>query len=278
LRLRGDLFPEDFMMQYEEYGPESAPTIVFLHGGGAGAWSWRYQVKALKDTYHLLVPELPGSAGSSENSFTFKDAERRVCELITAKAHRGRANVVGLSLGGQLGTYLLATRPELIDRAILSGTLTKEAPMSGCLLSPFGKSMLRLTLLTYWPFRMKNFWINANMKSYGIPAEFEPEMRAETQHFTIDGFMQMVGNENLGFRVPAGLEKAQCPVLVVVGEKEYGVVKDSARELVKTLPHAQAVVASGAGHNWSLEKPDLFSQMVRAWVSSQPLPEGLKAL
>jgi pimeloyl-ACP methyl ester carboxylesterase len=264
------------MMHYEEYGPEGAPTIVFLHGGGAGAWSWRYQVKALKDTYHLLVPELPGSAGSGEKSFSFQDAARQVCELITAKAHGGRANVVGLSLGGQLCTYLLATRPELIDRAIISGTLAKEAPMSGCLLSPFGRSMLRLTLMTYWPFRMRNFWINANMKSYGIPAEFEPEMRAETQNFTIDSFMQMVGNENLGFRIPAALDKAQCAVLVVVGENEYRVVKDSARELARTLPNARTVVASGAGHNWSLEKPEMFSQMVRAWVSGQPLPRDLK--
>ena len=41
-----------------ESGPVSAPTIVFLHGGGVSGWSWQSQIEAFPD-YHLLVPDLP---------------------------------------------------------------------------------------------------------------------------------------------------------------------------------------------------------------------------
>ena len=48
-----------------EIGPASAPTLVFLHGGGGGGWMWQPQLEAFTD-YHCLVPDLPEHGRSAE--------------------------------------------------------------------------------------------------------------------------------------------------------------------------------------------------------------------
>lgn len=42
----------------QETGSVTAPTIVFLHGGGGAGWMWQPQVEQLSD-FHCLVPDLP---------------------------------------------------------------------------------------------------------------------------------------------------------------------------------------------------------------------------
>jgi pimeloyl-ACP methyl ester carboxylesterase len=80
-----------------EGGPDNAPTICFLHGGGVGGWMWRPQVEALQDTYHCLIPDLPEHGLSAAvQPFTIADAARRIAELIRERGHRGRAHVIGL--------------------------------------------------------------------------------------------------------------------------------------------------------------------------------------
>jgi hypothetical protein len=81
------------------------------------------------------------------------------------------------------------------------------------------------------------------------------------------------------------LEKAQLPVLVVVGNKEYPQMKQSGQDLLAVLPNARGVMISlGAKsslameHNWAMTAPELFSATLKAWVEDRPLPEGLLPL
>ncbi|PRC50440.1 hypothetical protein C6A85_69420, partial [Mycobacterium sp. ITM-2017-0098] len=51
-----------------------------------------------------------------------------VAELIRSRIGAGRVHLVGYSLGSQVGVQLLATEPELVDRA--AGTLLTMVPHS----------------------------------------------------------------------------------------------------------------------------------------------------
>jgi pimeloyl-ACP methyl ester carboxylesterase len=82
----------------------------------------------------------------------------------------------------------------------------------------------------------------------------------------------------MGFVMPAGLEKVSAPVLLAVGEKEYGLMKSSARELATAIPSARAYVVAAAQHNWPLAQPDLYVHTLRAWIAGAPLPAELKPL
>ena len=42
----------------QETGPATAPTLLFLHGGGGAGWMWQAQLEHFAD-YHSLLPDLP---------------------------------------------------------------------------------------------------------------------------------------------------------------------------------------------------------------------------
>ncbi len=260
-----------------ETGPQDAPSILFLHGGGAAGWMWQPVVDRLPE-YHCLIPDLPDHGGSRGSTpFRMDLAATAVAQVIRARADGGVAHVVGLSEGAQVAVQMLATVPDLISRAVVSSALLRPLPGAGWLMSP------RLLAWTYrWmmkPLRNNDGWIRLNMKyAAGIPTAFFPHFRQEFSQMTEHGFVNLM-MANQQFRLPPGLAQVHVPVLIVVGRKEYGVMKQSARDLAEVLPASRAVEVNlgrhsslAAEHNWALNAPDLFAQTVRAWLTDAPLP------
>jgi pimeloyl-ACP methyl ester carboxylesterase len=69
---------------------------------------------------------------------------------------------------------------------------------------------------------------------------------------------------NSNNHVPPNLQAVTVPTLLLVGEKELKIMKESVRDLLAAMPSAQGYVVYGAIHNWSLQLPDLFTQTVQA--------------
>ena len=61
------------------------------------------------------------------------------------------------------------------------------------------------------------------------------------------------------FKQPDGLEKIEVPVLVMTGEKEYKIIKESAEDLLMSLKISEGYIAPNVGHLWNLEDPNLFN-------------------
>jgi pimeloyl-ACP methyl ester carboxylesterase len=249
-----------------EYGPADAPSIVFLHGGGVGGWSWRPQVEAFQTDYHCLVPDLPEHGQSlDEAPFTLTDAAARVAELIHKRAHGGQAHIVGLSLGAQVGVAVLAVAGRLVNRALLSGTLVRPLP---------GASLMGPTLRLYAPFKNIPYLIRLNQQSLGVPEAYSAEFAEDTRRASTRALTNIM-KANMSFGVPPGLTRLQNPTLVLVGEKEPSLMRRSARELAASMAGATAYLVRGQIHNWPLANPALFNRTLRAWLSEQPLPEEL---
>jgi pimeloyl-ACP methyl ester carboxylesterase len=253
----------------QEFGPANAPTIVLLHGGGVGGWMWKPQIAQLQDEYHLLVPDLPEHGHSIDvKPMTLPNAAAEVAELIRSRAHGGRAHVVGLSLGAQTTIELLSQAPDLIDHAIATGPLMRPLP---------GIGTTNLMAKMYWPFRNMTWLVKWNMQGLGVPEEYFEEFRRDTAAMTIDGFVRitMANGKN---QLPPNLQAVTVPTLLLVGEKELKIMRESVRDLLAVMPSAKGYVVSGAIHNWSLQLPDLFTQTVRAWIANRDLPAQLTPL
>jgi pimeloyl-ACP methyl ester carboxylesterase len=263
-------------------GPDGAPTIVFLHGGGGGGWMWQ-PVVALLPGYHCLVPDLPEHGQSaSAKPFTMESAAAGVAELIRSRAHGGKAHVVGLSEGAQTLVALLAAAPELVTSAVISSALLRPLPGA----SLYSQGVLAWSYrLGVAPLRNADWWIRLNMKyAAAVPDAYFAEFKRDFQSMSEDGWVNlMLANQR--FRLPAGLERATAPALVVVGNKEYAAMKQSARDLAAALPNALACTVTlgpqaslGQEHNWALNAPELFAATVRAWIEGKALPEALQSM
>lgn len=269
-------------LYFQEYGSNSAPTIVFLHGGGVSGWMWQPQVEQLSD-YHCIVPDLPEQGDSVDGTpFTIQGSAEQVAELITTRAHNGKAHVVGLSEGAQITLALLSLAPELIDHAIISSALVRPIP-GGSLMTP------KLIALSYrWfvaPLKNSDWWIRLNMKyAAGIPEKYYMEFSKSFKKITEFGFVNLIV-ENQGFRLPQRLNRVKTPTLIISGKNEYAAMRQSAQDIASAIPNSHIYEVShmrkmtvAEEHNWSLTNPELFTQTVRAWINDQPLPSNLTLL
>jgi pimeloyl-ACP methyl ester carboxylesterase len=266
---------------FEESGTNNKQTIVLLHGGGVSGWMWRPVAAILAKEYHVLIPDLPEQGRSREVApFTHTLAADCVAVLIREHAHGGKATVIGLSEGAQVVVAMLSRCPQVIDHAVVSSAILR--PMPGAWM--YTRAMFKWAYRWFMaPLRNNDWWIRLNMHgAVGIGDEHFAEFKQSFQELSEDGFVNLM-YEAMHFTLPAGLEQANLPVLVVTGNLEYKQMKDSARDLLVVLPRARGVSLSlGSGstlareHNWALTTPELFAAAVKAWIEDGPLPAELQ--
>jgi pimeloyl-ACP methyl ester carboxylesterase len=275
---------EALALHVEETGLKDAPSIVFLHGGGGAGWMWRPQVEALRGDFHLLVPDLPEQGRSAnEGPFTMLSAAQQVADLIRARASGGRADVVGLSEGAQTLVQLLATAPELVRTGIVSSALVRSIPGTGWASNP---AVLGFTYATSIAMlRGSDSWIRLNMRSAaGVPDAYFDDFRETFRTLSKSGFVDLM-RANQTFRLPAGLEHVKARVLAVCGHREYEAMRRSTVDIAAAIPGACAYevvhtrrLSLAQEHNWNMNEPELFNEMVRDFIAARPLPKALTPL
>ncbi|MFC1905661.1 alpha/beta fold hydrolase [Chloroflexota bacterium] len=256
-------------MYLHESGINNTSTVLFLHGAGGGGWMWQQQMDAL-DEYHCLAPDLPEHGQSvSEFPFEMNDVVRDIANLIRTKSYEGSADVIGLSLGGQITIELMNQYPDTIKHAIISGALARPINFVR-MLSP----LMRIILRCYEPVKSSDFSIKANMKAHTIPAIYERNFREDIRLLKSDSFARLLTNV-MTYKLPSGLERVTSPTLVIAGEKEYTITRQSVKDLVAAIPGAQGRIARRMKHNWNMQDSRLFTCMVRSWIQHKPLPQEL---
>ena len=132
---------------------------------------------------------------------------QQAAELIREQAHGGKAVVIGLSEGAQVTVQMLATCPEVMDKAMISSALL--LPMPGAKMYSSPGLISALFKMSVPPFRNSDWWIKLNMKyAAGIPDEFYPQFKADFQEMPESQFVNlMVANQT--FRMPEGIENAK---------------------------------------------------------------------
>lgn len=256
----------------KETGSKKAETIIFLHGGAMAGWMWEEQVDSFKD-YHCILPDLPEHGLSTDiKPFTIKGAAELVIDIINKRGHNGKAHLVGISLGAQIIVQILSTSPEVVDHALISGTLTRRIPQTETLLK-----LLDYTFRVYEPVKDTDFLIKANMRTYNMPKNLFEKFKESTHLVKVDALNRIL-RENMLFKLPEGLERVESPVLIMTGEKDYKIIKESATDLVNALPISEGYMAPKVGHAWNLESPQLFNWVLRRFINDNDLTEALLPL
>jgi pimeloyl-ACP methyl ester carboxylesterase len=212
--------------------------------------------------FHCLAPDFPGCGMSNRLPWTSRvDAADRVARLIETMVPAGRAHVVGISLGGSVAHTLLARHSGLVDRVVIDG--------AGIL--PWrGNWPFLIGIAGIAPFLHTRPVIAALSRSVGrMPTAVQAEIRIASRRAFWNSFA-----DALGTRVTRAEVDAQCPTLLVAGEKETA-VRESNAALAALMPHAVARFVAGLGHGWLGTRLDLHLEMVDAWLTRGELPSGL---
>ncbi len=256
----------------KETGKNNHETIVFLHGDGIAGWMWDNQLEAFKD-YHCIVPDLPGHGKSAEvKPFSIESSADMIIDIIKNHAHNGKAHLVGISLGAQIIVQLLSANPEIVDHVLISGTLVRNFEPSETFLN-----LLDNLIETYLPDKNKTIRIMSYVRSYNIPKNLHSKFK-ESTYIIEPCSLDKIIRENMLFRMPSGLKNANVPVLIMTGQKNSIIIKESAMDLLNMLPNSKGAVALKVGHLWNIENPELFNEVLKSWLKDENLPRGIEFL
>ena len=246
-------------MKFVEFGNKELPTIILLHGGGLSYWSLSNVVELLKEDYHVVTPIIDGHGENGDE--TFISIEQTADNLLAYidRACNGKVFVLGgLSIGAQIVIEVLSKRDNVSQYAILESPLV--IPIKG------------LTTLTVPTFKL--FYGLIKVKWFSkmqAKALFVPKNMFECYYYdSLKITKQSLINitlSNGNYALKSGIENTKVRVMIIVGEKERGIIKKSAQILKSKIPNSQLFVAKKMGHGeLSLAHPMEYLRVVEEFI------------
>ena len=266
----------DGKVHYEMVGPREGRTVVLVHGFSVPAYIWDPTFDALaRAGYRVLRYDLFGR-GYSDRPRTTYDRElfdRQLAGLLDSLRVLGPVDLMGLSMGGSVVGTFAARHPERV-RSI---TLVDPA---------FAKPR-ELTLVERTPL-LRDYvntvsWIPAAPagqlgdfhrpeRHANWPERYRPQMRYE-------GFRRALLSTRLSRaslderETLRRLDSLTMPVLLIWGEHDAVISRESMDELRKSVRRTQYHPIAEAGHIPHYERPDIVNPILLEFLArSGPTP------
>jgi pimeloyl-ACP methyl ester carboxylesterase len=238
------------MMFFTSSGPDDAPPVLLLHGGGVAGWMWDSLRGRLEPDYTVLVPDLPGHGRSANESYvSHSETVAALSHLLAATVPGRPVTVIGFSLGAQLAIQLASEHPGIIRQTVIISAQAKAIPFTGFTLGALGASA---------PLARKRWFAKLQARELFIPPRLMEDYISTSAGITKATLLAAVG-DNVRFQLPAGWSTFPGRALVMVGQRERGLMRDSAAAIHAALPGSELAVIDGCGHGIPLQRPEWFN-------------------
>ncbi|MEV8465737.1 alpha/beta fold hydrolase [Fluviibacterium sp. DFM31] len=111
-------------VSWMDAGPEDAPPVVLLHGGGLdrASLSWRLLMPELARTHRVIAPDWPGHGDSAglNRPFVIADLGAWLLDVLDHLAVP-KADFVGISMGAGVALWLGLHHPDRVHRIVAAG-------------------------------------------------------------------------------------------------------------------------------------------------------------
>jgi pimeloyl-ACP methyl ester carboxylesterase len=260
----------------EELNPESTQaTVVFIHGFGGSTFSWRHNVPFFAGQgYRTIGMDMKGF-GLSHKDFKSDYSHPAQADLLAAVlAELGidRAYVVGHSMGTSVMLQFAHLYPETVLGLVSVGGAVGVD----------GGHAFASALMKFPPFRrtgevfLTRYATKDRAADILESAYYQDVVTSEV----VDGYysrlitgewaqsllaMTRDMSENI---VTFDLEDISAPALILWGEHDTWVTWNSIEQWANRIPSAEIHVIAGTGHMLMEEYPQLFNDMVLAFLES----------
>ena len=255
-------------ISYLEAGRAETPPLLFLHGIGGAARTFRGQLDHFGADYRALAWDMPGYGHSAPLPLVSMDALAAALAGFIEELGLHRPVLVGHSLGGMVAQQLLARAPQAARAVVLAQTSAAfgsrdpawQAEFLSARLGPLdaGPSMAALAEAMV-----------ADMAGPGGDPEglhLARDCLAHTPDSTYrDSIMAMPG-----FDCRDALAQIAVPALVLAGTLDAAAPARGMERMAARIPGAQYVALEGVGHLAHLEQPGAFNEALAQFLHRLP--------
>ena len=250
---------------YLEAGPRQAAPLLLLHGIGADAQYFRFQLAGLSARWRVIAWNAPGY-GLSDDLRTDRpqavDYAQAVWDFMEALGI-GPCVVAGNSFGSAVAQAFAIAYPQRVRGLLLSGTGIGQRELSPQRRAAFEERVTRI--------RKGAYQYGDRGADHLVGSQASAALRNWLTELSRG--LRVRGLENAAaFRLSSfcSLDHAQAldlPLLMVQGsEDQVNPRQDNADRLLQALPKAQMQLWQGIGHLPEVEAPGRFNQTLSSFA------------
>jgi pimeloyl-ACP methyl ester carboxylesterase len=252
---------------YMEAGKPDAPAILLLHGVGANAMHWRFQLAGLSDAFRVVAWNAPGyilSDAFKTEWPTCRDYADAVVDFLAA-VKLDRVNLVGNSFGSRVAQCFAIHYPDRVVRLAMTGTGIGPKGMSD-------EDKAKIIATREGQIAKGGYGFGARVNALVAKNTSEQTLnlvRDTVRATSPRGFMHGVklGLAD-GYDPETTAAKVTAPVLMISGsEDRVNPMDKNAAILAKAMPQAKHEIMDGVGHLPEVEAPEKVNAMLRAFFA-----------
>jgi pimeloyl-ACP methyl ester carboxylesterase len=222
--------------------------VLLLHGVGLRAEAWGAQIKALRDTYHVIAPDMPGHGQTPCNAQckVLGDYVKAVLPLLRMLDEP--ALVVGHSMGAMIALELASSAPDCVRAVAALNAIFERSDGAKAAVQARAASLDGHTVPDPTPTLER--WFGTGQSS---------------QRSACDDWLRMA--DPLGYKQAytafahadgpsrQALNRLACPALFATGALEPNSTPDMSRMMADLAPQGRALVVDGAAHMMPMTHP-----------------------
>lgn len=260
------MITRDGRFAYEAAGDPGSIPLIFLHGIGGAARSWRRQLATFGDHFRAIAWDMPGYGGSaplaSVSIAALADALQQFIEQLGA----AKPILVGHSIGGMIVQKWLVQFPKLARAVVLAQT----SPAFGKADGDWQKSFIaaRLgpldrgeTMKSLAPTLVKEL-VGDDPDPNGM--ELARECMGSVPEASYRAMMLAL----IGFDQRSTLGDISVPTLLLSGSKDNNAPAPMMAKTATYISGAEYVELAGVGHLANLERPAAFDEALGRFLNS----------
>jgi pimeloyl-ACP methyl ester carboxylesterase len=253
----------------EWLGSDDRPSVLMLHGGGQNRHSWKNTGQVLADAgFHVIALDSRGHGDSDRSPDADYDVDTLTADVMAVLDAIGRPVIlIGASMGGLTG-ILVADQagPERVTRLVLVDVVPRFEKNGSARIRDFMFSGLHGfasleeaadAVAAYLPHRPKP------RSPEGLKKNLR--LRGGRWYWHWDPAFMTKPGDDPQLRTEKFEQAAAdltIPVLLIRGKLSDVVSPEGVRHFLDTVPNAEFVELSGAGHTAAGDDNDAFSDVV----------------
>ncbi len=258
---------------HETYGTAgTAEPLILISGLGGDHNFWAPNIEALSARFRVVVFDNRGigRTDAPETPYTMEMLADDLAGLMDSLQIE-RANILGLSLGGDIAMAFALKYPERCLRLVLTATFARMNPQVrrflDAVLQAFDRTRspkVAFDLIAPWLFTPEFLAKRANLVYLAFD---EDAPHTQTFHGWRNQYMAQQG-----FDVRQALSRITAPTLVLAGERDHLAHIEDAQLIAAGIPGAELEIIPHAAHALNFEAPGRFHEAVLMFLS-RPLPQ-----